>query len=256
MKISFFEEFPTPQNLSKLQLLPFKIKLYLAAKSLPEFQKLSQLITIKYSRYIEKVIYWPILNPSEGYWISPFTNHHALRECLHKLQDKTIPLMLDLELPFTQNPLLFLTQLSHFKKNKNLIQHFCKVYRGEVYLCEYPLSSGFCIRLLKLVGLHYSNPKLKIMKMYYRSLHHISNKSFQIHITKNNKQYPGRFIGGLGTIATGIHQTEQILTEAELERDLHILQNQNITEAVIFRLGGITKKHLPILKKYHSSNSF
>lgn len=37
MKVEFYEEFPTRENLEKLKLIKFKTRLFIAAKSLAEF---------------------------------------------------------------------------------------------------------------------------------------------------------------------------------------------------------------------------
>ena len=74
MIISFFEEFPDKNSLSKLKLINFNTKLYLAAKSYKEFKK----IKIK-NKFVKELIYWPILEKNEGYWISPFSDNKALK---------------------------------------------------------------------------------------------------------------------------------------------------------------------------------
>ena len=47
MIISFFEEFPTPENMSKLKLITWPSKLYLAASSVQEFENLTESIKNK-----------------------------------------------------------------------------------------------------------------------------------------------------------------------------------------------------------------
>ena len=64
MKINFFEEFPTKDNLDKAKLIKFDSKIYIAAKSLREFDKYAKQIK-KINKRIEPA-YWPILKPNEG----------------------------------------------------------------------------------------------------------------------------------------------------------------------------------------------
>ena len=111
MQISFFEEFPTKKNLNKLKLVADKAKLYLAAHSIKEFSTISRQLS---RDKIKEVIYWPILSKKEGYWISPFSKREALKRVFSELKDQRIPLMLDLELPTTKNPLLYFTQFFNF----------------------------------------------------------------------------------------------------------------------------------------------
>ena len=59
MRINFFEEFPTKENLEKARLVDFETTVYITAKSLEEFHKYAQQIR----EINEKVVpaYWPIL---------------------------------------------------------------------------------------------------------------------------------------------------------------------------------------------------
>src|SRR3989344_5728570 len=107
MDISFFEEFPTSQNLDKLRVVSWPVKLYVAAKSVQEFKE----ITSKIKRStVKEYIYWPILENEEGYWISPFSEQNALLRIFSELKGKDIPVMLDLELPTTKNIFLYVTE--------------------------------------------------------------------------------------------------------------------------------------------------
>src|SRR3989338_4984631 len=97
MLISFFEEFPIPENLAKLDLVTWKTKLYLAASGLTTFKLLQQQIDPK--KNILETIYWPVLKKKEGYWISPFSQRKALQNIFDELKKEVVPVMLDLELP-------------------------------------------------------------------------------------------------------------------------------------------------------------
>ena len=79
MITSFFEEFPTKENLNKVKLIDFPTKLYLTAPSLKEFNQIKKSIK---NKYIKEFIYWPILERKEGYWISPFSKRTALKRVL------------------------------------------------------------------------------------------------------------------------------------------------------------------------------
>ena len=70
----------------------------------------------------------------------------------------------------------------------------------------------------------------------------------QIEIGK--KSFGDEFIVALGTIAVGISGNEKILLPEELERDLRIIRDNGINEAVIFRLGGLDKNYVKVIKKY------
>mgnify|MGYP001588836880 FL=1 len=101
MQICFFEEFPTKENLAKIKYVSFPTKLYLAAKSLEEFEN----IKIS-SPHVKEKIYWPILDKKEGYWFSPFSKRKALERIFAELKGKNISVMIDSELPTHPQPSL------------------------------------------------------------------------------------------------------------------------------------------------------
>ena len=157
MDISFFEEFPTPENMRKVRQLPFPTKLYIAATSFSEFERIKQ----QYSKDnknnkhpIKEWVYWPILTKKEGYWLSPFSNRTALQRIFQELTKPTsnpkhLPLMLDLELPTTRNPLLYLKEGWRFWLNRQLIANFIHNYKGKIYLCEYYPEGKFKEKILQ-----------------------------------------------------------------------------------------------------------
>jgi len=233
MIISFFEEFPNKKNLTKLNFITFPTKLYLAATSYKEFQKIKQSIK---NKHVKELIYWPILEIKEGYWISPFSQRTALKRILNEIPTNQ-PVMLDLELPTTKNPLLYLTQLFNFSCNKKLIRQFISQHRT-VYAAEYyPKKQKF----LQFLGLHF--PHTKVIKMMYHSMHHFNEEFVKKEL--QNLQFVA-----YGTIATGIGGNEPLLTTSQLKKDLQLAQEAKLKEVIIFRLGGLNQKYPNILKQF------
>ena len=242
MLISFFEEFPTKENLSKLKSVTWPTKVYVAAGSVDEFRNIA--VSINHKNILEAV-YWPILKKKEGYWISPFSRQSALLNLFEQLEHTKIPLMLDLELPTTRNPWLYLTELFHFRKDKRLIDSFVHNYAGETYLCEYYAKR----KMLELLGLHYQNKKSKVMKMLYNSVHRFDEEVLQKELQLGIKEFNDNYIVGYGTIAVGVNGHELLLSAEQLEKDLTIAKEAGVKEVVLFRLGGLNKKYLKVLEK-------
>jgi len=243
MKTSFFEEFPNKENLNKLRLIKGKPKLYLAAKSLKEFQKLSKTIRAE-------CIYWPLLEKKEGYWISPWSKRSALKRIFSELKGQKIPVMLDLELPTTKNPWLFLTQKLNFWKNKKLIHDFIDNYSGQIYLAEYYPEGRWKEKVMQFCGIHYSNPKVKVIKMVYHSLHPFDEEFIVKELKRGKEEFGDRYAVALGTIAKGINGDESLLSSEQLEKDLQLCRRVGIKEVILFRLGGVNQEYLKVITKF------
>lgn len=222
MRISFFEEFPSKRNLSKLRLCKAH-KVYIASENLKEFRK--------YRRKIKNSVYWPVLKKEDGYWISPFADAKALKRVLSEIP-KNQEVMLDLELPL--NRLLIIKNFLDFWKNKKLISEFIKSHK-KVILCEHPFDFG-----LKILGLSYNVPAERRIKMIYSSI-----IPFAKFFLKNAK---AKRIG-IGCIAKGIYGDEKIMKPEDLKKDLEILEGSK-KEIIIFRLGGINKEYAKIINRY------
>ncbi|MBS3123442.1 hypothetical protein J4437_02270 [Candidatus Woesearchaeota archaeon] len=253
MQISFFEEFPTKENLDKLKLVNWPTKLYLAAKSLEEFNRLKASLMNKNSKSsipknnennLKEVIYWPILSKKEGYWISPFSQRKALKRVFSELEHSKISVMLDLELPTTKNVWLYLTQALNFLRNKSLIRRFIEEYKGMVYLAEYYPEGRAKEKIMEFIGIHYCLKNVKIIKMLYHSLHDYNETFIVKELQRGKEEFGKNFLVAYGTIARGINRNEPVLNVKQLEKDLKIARNMEIREVVIFRLGGLNKEYL------------
>src|SRR3989344_3604382 len=247
MKISFFEEFPAKSNLERLKLIAWPTKVYLAAKSLEEFNELKNKIKRK---NIKEFVYWPVLKKKEGYWISPFARRAALRRIFNELNNTTTPVMLDLELPTTQNPWLYLTELFNFIRNKKLIKNFIKNYRGQVYLAEYYPEGKRKEQVLQAFGIHYQSKKAKLIKMVYHSLHHFNQEFLANELSRGKQEFGHNFLVAYGTTAKGIGGQEPSLSREQLKLDLILAREQKIKEVIIFRLGGLTNEYVRLLARF------
>jgi len=85
MLISFFEEFFDEETIEKLKLVKWPSKLYLAAKNLEEFNERKSRIR---SKNIKEVVYWPVLEVKEGYWISPFSERKAILRIFKEIKNR------------------------------------------------------------------------------------------------------------------------------------------------------------------------
>lgn len=247
MIISFFEEFPTKENLRKLNYVTWPTKLYIAARSVKEFNNIKSKIK---NKNVKETVYWPILDKKEGYWISPFSNRNALSRIFNEVENKNIPIMIDAELPTTRNPSLYITQFLSFFRNKKSIQNFIANH-SDVYVCEYYSSGKGKDKILSYFGLHFNPNKYnnKMIKMVYNSMHKFDEGSILRDLKLYKKNY-SNLIVAYGTISTGIKNNEPILSLDQLEKDLITAKKAGINETIIYRLGGLDKKYCSVIKKF------
>lgn len=259
MRIGFYEEFPTKENLDRIKLIGFEARLIVASNSLSEFHSIESKVNQYKNKNIKEVAYWPVLGKEEGYWFSAFAKNSALKRVIEELKGnkKPLTLMWDAELPFYKSSIL--KQLFNYFKNRKLILDFFKnaeKYNIKIMTSEYPLESKFFIKLLFglfLISFDTRKYKNKKIAMLYTSFlkNHPDIENFLESQIKTGKKYFGNdFIVALGTTAAGVNGNEPILSPEELERDLRIIKNNGVSEVVIFRLGGLNRNYLKAIKKY------
>lgn len=257
MNISFYEEFPTKENLDKIRLIDFPTKLIVAAESLNQFNAIKN--KINSYKNIKEMIYWPVLGRHEGYWFSAFAKNSALKRVVNELGQNKRPLtiMWDAEIPIHKS--LILKEAINYFKNRRIILDFFKKSDEcniRIFTSEYPLESKFLRNLLFDLFLISFDPKKfknKKIAMLYTSFlkNHPDIESFlERQISIGKKAFGNDFMVALGTIAAGIGGNEPILKPEELNRDLRIAKNKGVNDVVIFRLGGLNEHYLNVIKKY------
>ncbi len=256
MRINFFEEFSTGSDLRKAGMIHFPSTVYVAAKSFKHFNSIRK--KLKRINSNIDIAYWPILEKS--YWLSPFSFKYEIENLYWELLDnkeKTkLKVLLDLELPFL-NRRLFKENFFSFLRNKRLIRKIfqdSKKLNIEISTAEYNAMNWIIQKKFELLGISYPIKKYQFNKimMYYSSM--IKKDSIKEKIKrfmiKQSIQHRENFQVGLGTIAKGILGDEPILSPENLDRDLKFLRDNNIKNAVIFRLGGLNKEYVKVIKRY------
>lgn len=248
MLVSFFEEYPKKESLSKLNLVSWPCRLFLAARSLKEFKSIKSKI---HNKNVKEFVYWPVLDKKEGYWITPFSESKALGRIFKEVKGRDVPVMLDAELPTSINPKLYLTQFPNFFHNKKLIQDFVRKHKN-VYVSEYYPDGPLNEKILSLFGLHFDAGKFntKVIKMVYHSMHRFDSRFITSEIMRGKNQFGKKFVVAYGTIAPGIMKNEPMLSCEQLERDLSIADKANVNEVVVYRLGGLNRKYCSVIENF------
>jgi hypothetical protein len=238
MKIGFFEEFPDSISLKKLDLIDFPFTLILADYSIEGFKAIKERI----SKKDVKFIYWPLLNHKEGYWFSRFSKRRALLRSMDELLNIKQEVLIDLELPVLE-PWLMFTQFFKSFKNKKYLKLF--IEKRKPYTAEYFYEKPFARWLsLQFKGDH------KVIKMMYSSMMGVTKYAKGKRIKFLHKQLGSRLCLGLGVLGKGITGVEPELSLEKLRDDLELCKRFNVKEVFIFRLGGLTKAHVKIIKEF------
>lgn len=245
MKIGFFEEFPTPENLAKLKLISFKTNLSLASSNVNTFLGLKGKIGKEFKN-IEKIIYWPILNIKEGYWLSAFSNTEAIQRILKEIKStkEYFPVLWDAELPIL-NKKLFLTEFSKVISNKKLIQNIIsdQFPNHPLIITEIP-RTGIAKILSEIAAVSFPFTNYHRLDMLYNS------KNLHLIIRKNKTQYKNYSVA-LGLIAPGVNdKTESLISPQKLFNDLQVAKSEGVSEVIIYRLGGLNEEYLEVIKNF------
>lgn len=246
MQISFFEEFPNSNTLSKLKLIKFQTKLYLADYSIEGYKQHKKELQKNYKN-LKEVIWWPVLNTYEGYWLSPWSLRRGLLRIFHALQNENVPILWDAEFP--KNRKLILTQYFKHFKNRRLIRSFFKKYKGQIYTAEYLAENKHLeYNCLTFDPNKYNNIKVKMM---YTSFHPwLTERLIKKRITKLKEKYKDKISIGLGVLSRGITRKEILITPDHLERDLRICKELGVKEVIIYQLNGLNKEYLKAINKF------
>ncbi|MBW2983844.1 hypothetical protein KY361_01910 [Candidatus Woesearchaeota archaeon] len=250
MRISFFEEFPTKANLSRLKLVDFPTRLYAAAKSIKEFNRIRKDCS-KYM-YVQEVCYWPVLREEEGYWFSAFSDAEGLKRVIKELEknERQLTVLWDAELPYLKKSLVF-SQATNVFKNKKLIMDFLQnasEHKIKVVTAEYSVKNKLLAKLFQFFATTFDQDNFKHAKILMAYSSAIKNDSIKSRIQFLKKQYKD-FQLGIGMLAPGMGN-EPVMTIEQLDKDLKAAKSSGIKEVVIYRLGGLDKRNIRTIKKY------
>ena len=252
MRISFFEEYPTDDNLAKLKLLSFKTNLYIASESVHQFIDLKKKIHRQYKN-VDEIIYWPILKVSEGYWISAFSKGNALKRILREINSskEAFSVLWDAELPLL-NKKLYFTEAPNFFRNRQLINKTLTNLNEKhpIIVTAFP-KSGISKVLHYLAGASFYSGGFSYVDIIYTSLlKNIDKEDFLKKTIKKSKGSFKEYIVSLGLIAGGVEGTAPLISKDDLLKELQFVESQGIKEVVIYRLGGLSKEYLSVIKKF------
>lgn len=254
MHIVLAEEFPTEENVGRLKLFDFPVDIFIAAKSISEFNGVKTSLE-KFSN-IGIVGYWPILDIKEGYWFSAFSKREGLERVIHELKniDEPISVLWDAEVPHLRKR-LFLTESPRFLGNRKIIQDFVTNPPEHVtlYIAENRKRSSLHRCLLKVAATTFDRHSTYSMaEMLYGKLNRsILERSLEEGVKKMGTHYVPIFgataegIGGAAQEGTWMRISPEIL-----DAQLSLAKRFGIKTVGIYRLGGLDNEYVAVLKRY------
>jgi len=251
--VTLVEEFPTEENLAKLRLFDFPVNIFVAAKNITEFRRVEGELK-KYST-VKTAGYWPTLEIEEGYWLSAFSKREGIERVIGEINsvDSPISVLWDAELPHLRKR-LFLTEIPRFLGNREIIRNFIGDPPKNVtlYVAEnrrrWPIYNWF----LKIFAVTFV-PDLKYnrVEMLYGQLSpEMERRLLNNGVATSKNYYPafGITAEGIGEKPNGKNWMR--ISPKILSEQLNIAKKFGIKSVVIYRLGGIDKEYLEVIKKY------
>ena len=285
MKFTIYEEYPVKEreSLEKIGLLDFPFDLILACKGLKEFYKLEEEIKKSNSK-VQRIGYWPTLKRGEGYWFSIFSERRGLLRILDELKERSkdskddrLLVKWDAELPL-KKPSLYVKSLFDIRKNRRDIIEFLKEHKEynldiivsefPEHMWDFPINMLMSNKVLNLFGVSFDPEEYKlegIVKMTYTSfsdykgfkkflLQGFTESGLRNEILEAKNKYGDKFKDkfgvAIGTLAKGEFGNEPLMELSQFMRDLSIADAHGVKKIYIYRLNGLTKNHIQIMKNY------
>ena len=260
MRINFFEEFPTAENLARLDMVTWPATIFLACSSLEEFEH----VVNQYQREHPQIVFgwWPVI--PDSYWISGFANPTDIERIFSLLtarsHERELSILLDLELP--RKVLPYIKNMWRIRSTRRRISRFiadAPQYNLRIYTAEYPAPNRMVYRIMCHLGLSpdFSAPHVKIPMCYSsmvrKSLGHRTWAKMQGFVSTLIREHLNSVSLGLGVTATGVYGNEPIIPPQELADDLAWAERSGAEEVFIFRLGGLNEAYLSRIHKYTGS---
>lgn len=242
--ITFWCEFPETTNWENInKLINFKANIYIASNSKQEFLNYKNKIK---NKNIQTIGAWPTIKKEQGYWFSSYT----IPEYIKKLKEfRNIPIKIDLEAPIFKGKSTNLKAIRYFLKYfilkkgkyKGELKETIESLNQPIILSTFPMPDsalnhiGYFKNTLQHNFFIYtsliSKPFQPILRIYYKKF-----------VKSKLKENPNTMFA-IGCTGPGIFQNEGFYKNIkEFKRDLKMIKNLNVKNAVIFELSSLSNK--------------
>lgn len=251
VRLGFYEEFPTPERLARLQQLDFPIDLAVSTNTRAEFLELRATIERDYPQ-VQQIYWWPLIDFEKGYYPGTWSDADEVARVAEEAED--LPVLWDMEPPLR---LLYgqmsVTELSFedWQRNRELLTGWFaqREQRDEpVAIWRSHRSMGLNPPFLRLIGMHYDPQDYSAVQLHLDLYGAMAEEEFYRIVRCGVEEYGDQFAPALGSLDDGEGPQEVFLTPEQLRRNLQLARAAGVGEIWLFQASGINPTNLSIIR--------
>ncbi len=243
VKVTFYEEFPNPWRLSKLQLVNFPFDIAVAAHSRKEFLSLQKEIHDNYP-FAREIYYWPLIPLDQGYYPGALSDHKIISRTLN--ESHGLPILLDSEFK-PGGPDISVETIQNWWKNTEFIDQWIKDHPDQqIDVWRSHPTMGFHSPFLDLLGIHIDPNKYTNVSMHYNlySDNDLSNGQKENILCNGISEYgPEKFVPALGVLDDGVDGGMFIPIDI-FRHDLELARAAGVNRVAIFGVNGLNEEYV------------
>ncbi len=247
VRIGFYEEFPTPERLARLEHIDFPVDLAVAAPDREAFLALRDTIAHDYPQ-VRTIYWWPLLALEEGYYPGTLSDADAVQRVAEAAEG--LPVLWDMEPPlqvlrgeWTLNDLSF----EDWQRNRTLLNTWLHERAEPVHMWRNRRPEGLDPPLLRLLSLHYDPHDYSMLTLHLALYESPPDAEFYRIVRCGVERYGGRFVPSLGSLDDGEGPAAVFLPPERLQRTLQLARAAGVEEVWLFQLSGVNDTSLPII---------
>lgn len=248
VRIGLYEEFPTPERLSRLAQVDFPVALAIAAPDRETFLGLRATIQRDYPQ-VKTIYWWPLLTLDEGYYPGTFSDADAVQRVATEAAG--LPVLWDMELParllrgeIGTEDLSF----DDWQRNRTFLHRWLREREQPVHLWRTRRPAGLDPPLLRLLHLHYDPHDYPVLTMHLDMYGSMPDDMFYRIIRCGVERYGGRFVPAIGSLDDGEGPKTAFLSPEQLQRNLQLARAAGAEEIWLFQVSGLNATTLPIIR--------
>ncbi len=245
VRIGLYEEFPSPERLSKLGQVDFPVTLAVAAPSRAEFLRLREEIVQQYP-LVREVYFWPLLSHEEGYYPGPWSDPDGVRRLAGETEG--LPVLWDVEWPLGDTKI----SLANWWQNQSFLRQWISERQDPTHIWRTHAASGLESPLLKLLAMHFDPreyPPVVLHLDLYAAGPGLPAELTSRVLRCGVESYGERFIPDFGVLNDKLGPEEIFVPVETLRRNLELAREAGVSEIWLFGVNGLNEEYLQALRE-------